>query len=115
MGCDSEANVTDPYSWWHRGLALTSGERALTREEMQHLGLTHEPGCGFFQRRCHYTRLIKDDTWGVAAIWPLEGALKAIARHPSPLVEVNAEDIWIGCASWPISEARFRALTNGQQ
>jgi hypothetical protein len=105
--------MTATYDFWLRALAITGGERALTREEMQALGLTHEAGLGFFQTRMHYTRLIKDDTLAPAAIWEDEGALVAISRNPSPLVAVNAETLWLGACRFPLSEARYRALTNG--
>lgn len=102
------------YSYWHRALAVTNGERALTRDEMQSLGLTHEVGAGFFLKRQRYTRLVRDDTWAASAIWPSEGAMVAYTRKPSPLVAVPADDLWIWCSGYPITEERWKALTNGR-
>lgn len=95
------------YGYWERGLAITGGKRPLTRDEMRELGLTHEPGCGFFQRRNHATRLIKDDSYTPCAIWGSDGYLVAVCGG----LEVDAEEIWVAACGYPITETAYREAT----
>lgn len=97
---------SDPYRWWRRALELTGGTRALTREEMQRLGVTTEPQNGFYrQHNGKYGPFIP------VAIFQHEG-------QPAVLVDdrivPDSETAWTYACRWPITETAYRAKAAGE-